>query len=778
MLTGATSELTSTASGLALVLVVMHEPSMRYAAARALASAALGLLAGRQWPTLWVPALVLGGAAVILAVSIERRLLYVALACVTLLYGRIRLAEITPLPVGDWFEGVVVSDPLGSEPAMVTVELGWGLGRVLVRPPEGEPRLRYGDAVRVYSQIRPFDMPRNPGLSDRNAVMSGRGYVGTARPGSGLICVTGRNRGSLLMRLLVMPMRRYLVRTIDHFLPGDEGGLLAGLLLGGRARLSSQLQEAFTDAGIVHVLAVSGMNISVVIAAVWMLLSVLRVRGWWQFCASAIVTTLYLAMVGWSGAPARAGVMAMLVLLSMPTQRRVTPTAGLCCAGLAVLLWDPWLLFDAGTQLSFAATLAIVLVGPWVADLFSRRGIVGPLRSFVLMPLAVSVAAGLGTAPLLLHHFHRIQPLGFITSWLVAVPVAIAMPLALVAMLVNLVSSTLAGLLFESLRLLLGLVLLIARWGAELGPGVWEPGKLAWPWVFWLYGMGLLLACQGNRWANSAFRVVLSAGLALAAWLLALQPREMRLTFLDPGEGDALLIEDTLGQRVLVDAGRDGPGVLRDYLRVRGINRLDVVVVTHPDRDHYGGLIELGRRCRIGMLLVASRRGEDGCYDTLLTRLEANGTKVVVAGRGDSMTGLGFSLRFLTPDPVTRMQYEQRLVSTNVVSLAAQVAYRGYTMLLAGDLDEPAVFAELGISAWLLKSPHHGSRKGNTPQLYGVVRPEQVVVMGRFPTPAGLEERFRSAPPVYTNTRRDGGCILRFPGGEPRWQRFFSALPE
>jgi competence protein ComEC len=230
-------------------------------------------------------------------------------------------------------------------------------------------------------------------------------------------------------------------------------------------------------------------------------------------------------------------------------------------------------------------------------------------------------------------------------------------------------------------------------------------------------------------------------------------------------------MEDTLGNVLLLDAGVDRRGVLRDYLRSRGIHRVDVVIVTHPDRDHFGGLLDLEERVRLGTLLVPTRTRGDSGYERLLARLEAQGTRVVVAGSGTDVTGLGFGLRVLWPDPVTRGLYEAGLMSTNPVSLVALLEYRGFRMLLPGDLDEPEAIAELGVTAELLKSPHHGSRKGNPQRLFDAVRPQQLVVMGRYPTPARLEERLARPPPVYVNTRRDGGCVLRFRGARPVWQR-------
>jgi beta-lactamase superfamily II metal-dependent hydrolase len=247
-------------------------------------------------------------------------------------------------------------------------------------------------------------------------------------------------------------------------------------------------------------------------------------------------------------------------------------------------------------------------------------------------------------------------------------------------------------------------------------------------------------------------------------------------TFLDPKQGDAILLEDSLGHRILFDAGVNGPGVLRDYLRSRGIHQLDAVVVTHPDNDHYGGLLDLPRRFRVRRLLVPTTESHDSDYQSLLNRLRAAGTEVVVVGKGAHLTGSGFQVDFLWPDEATKAQFSTGTARTNDLSLVASVMYGKFRMLLTGDLDDPELLAGEDLHADLLKSPHHGSLKGNPPGLYERVQPAYVMVMGRYPTPARLERRFEGTEVTYVNTRIDGAVSLRFGEGRPVIQRFFTRL--
>jgi competence protein ComEC len=753
---------------------------MRHAAAKALAAVAAGVALGRLAPVpVWfLVAIVL--AAVALTRASRGWSLYLAVVAAAMAYGQVRIPEpVDPrVYTAARFEGTVESEPVAGVARRVVLSLSAPLrGKVTVWLRDSEPVLRPGDVVVVSSRIQPLDMPRNPGVSDFNLFLASRGFVGSASAATSDILLLARGRGSFILNRLVAPVRTGMLSVIDRVLPAPEGALLVGLLLGGSQGLPRDVQDAFRDAGLLHILAVSGMNVSIVVGVLWLLLSLAGLRGWWRFGGGVAGVVFYLLLVGWSAAPARAGLMACAVLLSTPTQRRLSPVASLCSAGLLLLLIDPSILFDVGAQLSFAATMGIVLIADRAGQAVGQLVHVRRLNRWVLAPMIVSFAATVATAPLLLHHFSRVQPMAFVTSTVVVPLVGLAMPLGMVVLVANLASHWLASVFAQSLWLVLSALLKLTLFMGRLDWTIWEPGRLSWFFVGWAYALGLLALKLNRSRARVAFAALLLAGLSVMAWQDVLSKPGNSATFLDPKQGDAILLEDSLGHRILFDAGVNGPGVLRDYLRGRGIHQLDAVIVTHPDNDHYGGLLDLPRRFRVRKLLVPTTESQDPDYQSLLSRLRAGGTEVVVIGKGASLTGSGFQVDFLWPDNATRALFLNGAARTNDMSIVASVTCGGFRMLLTGDLDDPELLASEDLRADLLKSPHHGSLRGNPPAVYERVRPDYVLVMGRYPTPARLGRRFAGTDVNYVNTRTDGAVSLRFGEGRPAIQRFFTRLP-
>jgi len=738
---------------------------VRYAAVRAFVAVSAGIVLAqvRVVPVWSWLALALAGLALVRFTRGWSLLLVLAVAVLVSVRVRPDLHPDAGTFEGRSFVGTVIEEPVEQGQNRYVVKLESPLaGKAVLRVKPGGTELRAGDRVRVARSIRPFDYPRNPGMADYNEYLLERGFVGEARADQWSVAVLSHAAGPARAPRVLYAVRRWFSRTAYRLLPEDDAGLLLGLIVGGRQRLSRPMRDAFADSGVVHILAVSGFNVGIVLGIFWLLLALFRVRGWWRFGATALAALSYIILVGGQASVIRTGLMAMAVLLSVPTHRRIEPVASLSVAGLLLLLWEPRWLGDVGFQLSFLAVLTIVVSAPLSAKLVNRVRY-HRVREWLLRPLAVAVAVSLATTPLLLVHFGRVQLLTPLATLAVGPLVALATPLGFLALAADLLSRTVAGYFAETLRLTLDALSAIVRFFGSQHWSVFEPGRVSWLVAFWVYALAGLVLAWRHGWARSAARVGTLVGLNLIVWLPMSEHRATRATFLDPGTGDAVLLTDTLGRRVLVDAGINQTGVVRDYLRSHGVHSLDLVIVTHPDNDHFGGLLDLGEQARIKRLIVPSNKGPAD-YEQLLRRLARHGTELTLAGSGTRVRGLGYDVRFIWPEPAARRLYEQDMLETNIVSLVALVEYGGYRMLLAGDMDDPSLLAGTDVAADLLKSPHHGSKKGNVPLLYDMVRPECVVVMGRYPTPAGLEERFNGSDVHFVNTRCDGAWTLTLNG--------------
>jgi len=598
------------------------------------------------------------------------------------------------------------------------------------------PSLATGQRIAVEARLdRPLGF-RNPGTFDYAARLLRRGIavVGTVR--AERIVALDEREAPWPARL-----KRHAVAAMREALPPVSAALLAGLLLGERTDLPPDVDAAFRRAGVYHVLAVSGFNVALVASTVWALLALARAPRRVAALGALVVVVGFAAVAGPQPSVLRATLMAVLVLLALLLERDASVLNGLALAAAVILAARPADLHDPGFQLSFAATAGIVLA---------------PMpRGRLAAAVAVSAAAQLAVLPISLAHFNQLSTIGVLAN-LGVVPLAgLATVLGLVAVAAGLVSEALAGWLFAAAWPVLLLLRGVVAAAAAVPGGVIHvpaPGPHA------IAGYVGALALGLSAWRLRETRLGLARRLGIGAIALAaagvlvtswpaLRPADgrLRITVLDVGQGDAIVVEGPDGRTVLIDAGAGGPyrldageRVVAPFLWNRGILRLAAVVVTHGDADHAGGMAAVRER-----FTVRERwDGAVGAGPLALGGAVITPLATAAEGRNDAAR-------------VLRVDFG--LVS---VLLASDVEAAGERALVASG-------APLG--ATVLKVPHHGSRTSSSAALLAAVHPSVAIVsVGRrnpYGHPdAGVIARLATTGADIYRTDRDGALLLESDG--------------
>ena len=708
----------------------------------------------------WVGAGLLGAMLALLA---RPALATVAVLVAVAALGAMR-ALVLPLPadhVGNLTlpRAASVEGRLAREPTRWTAERGRLLlevervdgepssGRVQLTVYGEMPPLTKGQRIALEARLdRPIGF-RNPGTFDYGAYLIRHGLV-----------VVGTTRGERIQALeseappWSVRVRRQALAAMREALPPTSAALLAGLLLGDRTDLPADADAAFRRAGVYHVLAVSGFNVALIASTVWALLTLAQAPRR-AAALGAIVTVLgFAAVVGPEPSVVRATIMAVLVLSALLLEREASVLNGVALAAVAILAVRPVDLGDPGFQLSFAATAGLVLAGGAPQAASSR---LVRIRGWIVAALVASAGAQVAVLPITLTHFNQVSTIGVIAN-LAVVPLAgLATVLGLIAVVTGALSVTLAAWLYSGvwpvLLLLRGAVALAA---AVPGAVVHlpAPGPLAI--VLYVVALALGLTARHLRTTRRvlARRLALgAAALALASVVLALWPilrpadGRLRVTILDVGQGDAIVVEGPGGRTLLVDAGAGGPyrldageRVVAPFLWNRGVLRLAAAVVTHSDIDHAGGMTAV----REMFTIDEPWDGAPGLPPLRLGGATVTPLAAAATGRNDAAR-------------VLRIDFGHASIL-----LASDIEAAGEHALVTSG-------APLGAAA--LKVPHHGSRTSTGAELLAAVRPAVALIsVGArnsygHPDASVLARLAAGGSDVY-RTDRDGALLLETDG--------------
>ncbi len=626
---------------------------------------------------------------------------------------------------------------------------------------EGTPALREGDRIRVSGWLSPPRGARNPGEFDFAAHLARNGIGAMLRvPAASDFAEAGKGPWWLRLRGAA---RARLSAGLSAI--GPEGGLYRALVLGDRSALDPRLEKAFVTSGTAHVLAVSGLNLVLVIAMAAGLarLAGLGARG--AGLAALTVALAYAALVGWSPPVTRAAAMAASVLAARLLWRRGDLVNALAAAALLVLAVNPEDLFGAGFQLSFAAVLSLALFSAPLSRLL-RAGPAAPRPWRAAGSLvAASLAAGLATAPITLYHFNIACPVSLAANLAVVPLASLLLGLGAVAGVVGSVSPGAVS----AVAPVFAAPAAAGRWIVEaLGEApyghFWLPA-LPVPWTAALLAT-LLLLPKRPRLAACGL-----AGLAAWAGVFFAQPppAEMRATFLDVGQGASCVLEFPDGDAWVVDCGasaRSDPGerVAAPYLWTRRRRTIDVLVLTHADADHISGAEALLERFSVRLLVVTRPLLEDPRAASVLRA--AAGVPVRTVCSGDELrTRSGIAVPVLGPPAQTPGW------SANDTSVILRVEAKGLSLLLTGDAEKRAVRAllEREPRAEVLQVPHHGGSSSRSFELPTAVKPLYAVMSARewFPSP-DVEADYRALG-IPVERTFEGGAIT-FVGSGERWR--------
>ena len=571
--------------------------------------------------------------------------------------------------------------------------------------------------------------------------------------------------------------RQFLQARFAKFLDPAETGLLMGLLAGDRSGIPEVLRSDFQRSGLVHVLAISGFH---VVLLAGMLMVFLKATGLPHKIVIIIATALlavYVPVTGGSPAVRRAVMMFAIPQIGTLFGKPANTLNSLGVALLLIILPEPNVIWNPGFQLSFAATAGIIIGTPhnptkFLPESFKQNKLWQKIQAFAIDPTYVTLCATLATAPFLIHHFKTLSPFAWFGNIIIVPAISLGMQAGLFAQLspIDFISGTFCA----AARFFLRLASLLTRILSDSAAASMTIGPFS-PAVLLALGFLILLLpiCRKNYIARKyAFFCVLAASAIFAynSYHEILHP-SWTLTTIDVGQGDSHLVKAPSGRHFLVDAGDNsrqdsGKDIIVPFLHHIGVRELDALIITHPDKDHFGGALSLIKMFPVKEIWASKCSQKERKPDWQQIIREANKRNIPIRNvhRGILWKENFFEIRTIHP-------VEDICTEANEGSITLRLKGLGHSAVLTGDLttagEKTIMKTDIYLKSDVLKLGHHGSKTSSSLPFLTAVAPTYAIIpkkkKNRFRHPhKQVTDRLDSLHIPYINTAKKGTITFTF----------------
>ena len=607
---------------------------------------------------------------------------------------------------------------------------------------------------------------RNPGEYDYDAYLRSKDILG-------IISVTDITSIIILQyesntfENIIYQIRKTIDGQIKKYHSPETAALIRGLLLADRGEINYQTKTQFINAGVVHVLAVSGLHVGYII------LIFLFLFGRFNFYVKSILTIIgllcFMLITGVPPSVFRATVMTIVLIIAFLSNRSTNLINSISIAALIILALNPNEIYNPGFQLSFAAVLAIGILLPYLNHLIESWKVQNKFIKYILLFCGVSLSAQIGTIPFTLLYFNKYSIIALLTNLIVIPGIGLIIAAAIATLLFSAVVPFIAIYIAAANDLFTQFILKLIKFSGDLSFSHVSITNYSLIDLIVFYLMLIILLFFLIRFITFKSKLILIILAAANTFLFSsiddselLPDNYLSVLMIDVGQGDSFLIKFPNGKTALVDAGNttftydNGDRVIIPLLNYLGINKVDYGIVTHIDSDHYGGFVALILEGMIGEIikpeidtsLTKDKKFEEFISERRIPTNYFNEEKIEIGNA---------ALYFLYDDEVINISGE----STNNRSGIFKLVYGETSFLFTGDVEKNvekfyASKYRHFLDSDVLKVGHHGSKTSSAVEFLSYVSPEFSLIS------AGFKNKFgHPVDDVIQRLEAEGSTIYR-----------------
>lgn len=667
------------------------------------------------------------------------------------------------------------------------------------------PNVKIGNIIKVRGKLRQFEKAANKGNFDSRKYYLSLGFYGKIEAGT----IEVINSDYSGIRQGLYELRMEIIERLEKLCSDNKGifsiinnknGIIGAIILGDKTDLDSDIKELYSVSGIAHILAISGLHISFIGMAICRLLR-RRFRFLFSAAVSIPVVLSFGIMSGFGISTIRAIIMFILKIIGEVLGRKYDAITAISLAGLVLLVQNPFVVCNSGFQMSFGAIIAIVLILPIVEEILNTD-------NKIIKVLSANFTISLVMNPILAWNYYELPTFSFLLN-IVVVPL----------MSVVIVSS-IAGIFCSCIMFGFGKVVIFPGCGilelytflcniinkSSVASIVVGQPKVTIIIVYYaillvvLFGLknirtkytraekerniikketGLVLEKKAKKerrikGQNVKLRLACIVGFLLLNCLIYYIPNPgFYITFINVGQGDGILIHGDNGTKVMVDGGSTSEkqvakNCIVPYLKAEGIGTIDYSIITHTDKDHISGILEIlennnSNRIRIKNLVMPDINMKDDTYNELIEKAKLKKINVLYIKKGDTLSLGKTKIKCIYPETTTTAS------DKNDYCTVLSVKNKTSKILLTGDISkeiEEKIKDDIEENYTVLKVAHHGSNYSSSEKFLKKVNPKySIISVGKnnsYGHPGNeTMERLRKQGGVIYRTDEKGGITIR-----------------
>lgn len=600
-----------------------------------------------------------------------------------------------------------------------------------------ESKLEYGDLISLKGEYLIPNKARNYKGFDYREYLKTKKIYGTIKLDSYKI-IEKNNLNYFL--ILSNKIRNFIINKSNELLPKETSTLLNGILLGDKRGIEENIIEDFKKSNLSHLLAVSGAHTGYIILGVTFLLNKSHFSKKWVYVVTIFSLILYMFITNFAVSVVRACLMSIFVLVSNLLYRKADLANTISLSLLIILLVNPFAINEIGLQLSYLGTIGIILLSKNIESILIKLKL---NKSFAKL-LSVTASAQCLIMPVMALKFNKISLTFFISNILASPLLGINIIVGFITIFISSFSINIGVMFAAILNFSLKALIFIAGFSAKISLNsilIKTPYLITIIFLYiaivglnYIYSKGMLSSFQKKFLIlikNKNFQKVLVV-IILLIFLFNLCSnisQDLKIHFIDVGQGDSCLIITPNNKKILIDGGEGKTDALLSYLLDRRIKTIDYIIISHFDSDHCNGLIDIIESLKVKNIMIAKQAYFSDEYINIANIINSKKINVSLVKQGDSFNiSKGLKLDILYPS----QELEYKDLNNN--SIMAKLTYNSFSILFTGDVENAEAnvlnkYKSQILKSTVLKVAHHGSKTSSSKEFLEAVKP-QIALIG------------------------------------------------